>query len=206
MPNIDFIYMINLDQRPEKWAHSIHQLIPYDILPYRFSAINGWEDLTVEIINDVGLKFSMNGRGFHGDKLPHFKNRATSRFITSDRPILCTALPEEPIGCFLSHLSVLQDAYDRGFETIWVMEDDIEVCAIRMNFPFSSTRLIMKWKRELGRALYRQRMKRGDGAYIPCWSACRRPDITQCTLVNDFAIREVSAPFIALDYAMERIR
>jgi len=31
------------------------------------------------------------------------------------------------IGIILSHLSVLQDAYDAGYETIWVMEDDIEL-------------------------------------------------------------------------------
>ena len=27
----------------------------------------------------------------------------------------------------MSHLSILQHAYDAGFETIWVMEDDIQV-------------------------------------------------------------------------------
>jgi GR25 family glycosyltransferase involved in LPS biosynthesis len=31
------------------------------------------------------------------------------------------------IGIVLSHLSVLQDAYNSGYETIWVMEDDIEI-------------------------------------------------------------------------------
>ena len=31
------------------------------------------------------------------------------------------------IGCVLSHLSVLQDAIDSGYKTIWVMEDDVEV-------------------------------------------------------------------------------
>src|SRR5438309_6475026 len=31
------------------------------------------------------------------------------------------------IGIVLSHLSVLQDAYNSGYETVWVMEDDIEV-------------------------------------------------------------------------------
>lgn len=30
-------------------------------------------------------------------------------------------------GCALSHLSIFQDAYDTGYETIWVMEDDILV-------------------------------------------------------------------------------
>ena len=29
------------------------------------------------------------------------------------------------VGVFLSHISVLQDAWDRGFETIWICEDDV---------------------------------------------------------------------------------
>ena len=57
MRNIDFIYMINLDQRPEKYAMSLQYLSQYDIHPYRFSAINGWE-LSLEGILDVGLKFT----------------------------------------------------------------------------------------------------------------------------------------------------
>jgi GR25 family glycosyltransferase involved in LPS biosynthesis len=31
------------------------------------------------------------------------------------------------IGCTLSHLSVLSDAYTSGYKTIWVMEDDFRV-------------------------------------------------------------------------------
>jgi hypothetical protein len=45
--NIDFIYMINLDQRPEKWKLSVDQLAPYGITPCRFSAVNGWRRLTM---------------------------------------------------------------------------------------------------------------------------------------------------------------
>lgn len=30
------------------------------------------------------------------------------------------------LGCLLSHVSIIKDAYDRGFNIIWVFEDDIE--------------------------------------------------------------------------------
>ena len=56
MRNIDFIYMINLDKRPEKFAQSANELIQFGIIPCRFSAVNGWE-LSLETINDVGLKY-----------------------------------------------------------------------------------------------------------------------------------------------------
>ena len=39
----------------------------------------------------------------------------------------CHSLSRGSIGCLLSHLSILQDAYDAGYETIWVIEDDIRV-------------------------------------------------------------------------------
>ena len=53
--NIDYIYMINLDQRPGKFQKSCEQLHPYNIYPYRFSAVNGWE-LSLKSINNVGVK------------------------------------------------------------------------------------------------------------------------------------------------------
>lgn len=31
------------------------------------------------------------------------------------------------VGCFLSHISVLKNAYENGFNTIWVLEDDVEI-------------------------------------------------------------------------------
>lgn len=31
------------------------------------------------------------------------------------------------IGCLLSHLSIIHDAYKRNFQTIWIMEDDIDI-------------------------------------------------------------------------------
>ena len=40
--NVYFIYMINLDARPEKYALARRYLEAYAITPYRFSAVNGW--------------------------------------------------------------------------------------------------------------------------------------------------------------------
>ena len=34
MPGIDFIYMINLDKRPEKYARTMAALMPYNIYPW----------------------------------------------------------------------------------------------------------------------------------------------------------------------------
>ena len=53
---VDFIYLINLDQRPEKLQNCLTQLVNYQISVHRFPAIYGWA-LTLETFNDLGLKF-----------------------------------------------------------------------------------------------------------------------------------------------------
>lgn len=129
MRGIDFIYMINLDERPEKWQLSIDQLGRYGIIPYRFSAVNGWT-LSLEAINEVGLNFSplMEG-GFMGTSYPLDGDFTPSHEIIEHygQTYFCHCMARGTIGIVLSHLSVLRDAYDSGYETIWVMEDDIEV-------------------------------------------------------------------------------
>src|SRR5579872_6658983 len=57
MGPIDFIYVINLDERPEKFALTAGNLHLYGIYPYRFSAVNGWK-LSTAAINQLGVKFT----------------------------------------------------------------------------------------------------------------------------------------------------
>jgi hypothetical protein len=57
MKNIDFIYLINLDKRPERLQHCLSQLRPYGIYPYRFSAVNGYA-FKLEELNEMGIKLS----------------------------------------------------------------------------------------------------------------------------------------------------
>ena len=128
---IDFIYMINLDQRPEKLQRTLAQFKPYHINPYRFSAVYG-AGLSVEQINNIGVKFSPGMRG--GDLAVSFspeKNGAQEiKLLTDDcagSTFFFRTMTPGAIGCALSHLSVLQDAYDSGYQTVWVMEDDVEV-------------------------------------------------------------------------------
>ncbi len=177
--NIDFIYMINLDQRPEKFEMSIEQLHPFGIYPYRFSAVNGWE-LSLETINDVGVKYSPGMEGgfmatsylLGGDLKPHheiIKNYGQTYF--------CHCLARGTIGIALSHLSILQDAYDSGYETIWIMEDDIEV----VRDPRIVSDLIDKLDLVAGKGkwdvLFTDRdFISNSGEYTPCYGAAKRPN------------------------------
>ncbi len=177
--NIDFIYMINLDQRPEKFALASEQLHRYGIQPYRFSAVNGWE-LSLETINDVGLKYLPGMTPLFATAFPFEAEGSPSHeFMTQyGKTYFTWGMARGPIGIALSHLSVLKDAWDSGYETIWVMEDDIEV----MQDPNQISDLIDKLDALVGGknwdVLFTDIDYRGrDGNHLDAYGAPRRPDM-----------------------------
>lgn len=180
MRNIDFIYMINLDRRPQKFALSKQFLGKYGINPYRFSAVNGWE-LSLETINDVGLKYQpgmtpllattyveVDGKKIQSHE--YIKDLGKTYFVH--------CMPLGAIGCALSHISVLQDAYDSGYETIWVMEDDIEI----LDDPHRLSDLIDELDAAVGvnhwDVLFTDSDYRtGVDTHLPAYGAAKRPDM-----------------------------
>ncbi len=189
MRGIDFIYMINLDPRPEKWKMSINQLIPYEIEPYRFSAVNGWE-LSLEAINDVGLKLTpfmeggFMGTSYHLDG--HFEP-SHERLENYGQTYFCHCMARGTIGIALSHISVLKDAYDSGYETIWVMEDDIDVLRDPRIIPDLIDELDQVVGKENWDILFTDVDIRDQNGYhkSTIWAA-RRPDYPQSLPKNDF--------------------
>lgn len=178
MRNIDFIYTLNLDQRPEKFAKCTEQLNPYGIYPFRFSAVNGWE-LSLETINNVGLVYetSMDNSGWGTSYLPDGDGKPFHDIVhIPGRTYFCHCMGKGTIGIVLSHLSILQDAVDSGYQTIWVMEDDIQV----IQNPHMISDLIdkldalvdSKWD-----ILFTdQDTKDKNGNYVSCYSYAWRPN------------------------------
>jgi SAM-dependent methyltransferase len=129
MRNIDCVYMINLDARPEKYALARRYLEVHGITPYRFSAVNGWE-LSKRAIDEVGLRFRPGMTPLLATRYPsEVEAMVPSHEFMAEygKTYFMHCMPLGAIGCVLSHLSVLRDAWDCGYETVWVMEDDIEV-------------------------------------------------------------------------------
>lgn len=179
MRNIDFIYMINLDQRPEKFQSCADQLAIHGIYPYRFSAVNGWE-LSFETINDIGIKYQpwMAPDVMGTFYIPENNGAPEHAMINrTDRTFFSHCMGRGTIGIVLSHLSVLQDAFDSGYETIWVMEDDIEV----IRNPHIISDLIDALDNQVGHdgwdiLFTDQDTKNNQGNYVPCTSFARRPN------------------------------
>jgi len=179
MANIDYAYVINLDERPEKLQGTLQQLAPYNISPYRFSAINGWK-LSVEELNELGVVYSEEmpkdflattylpeNRGAPHDEIMHVLGRT----------YFCQHMSPGTIAINLSHLSILEDALKCGYNTIWVMEDDIEV----IQNPHKISPLIEKLDALVGAdgwdILFTDRDAKGqDGSYVLCLSAAPRPN------------------------------
>jgi len=178
--NIDFIYMINLDERPQKFEKSLQELFPYGITPYRFSAINGW-NLSLDTINQLGIKYeswmtnSISGTCY----LEENRGRPLHEQMREGRIYFSFDVALGAIGCALSHFSVLQDALDSGYQTIWVMEDDIEV----IQNPHLLSDRIDELDRAVGKGnwdiLFTDQDTKGqDGNYVPCFSHTPRPNFS----------------------------
>jgi GR25 family glycosyltransferase involved in LPS biosynthesis len=90
---IDYIYVINLDERSYKFDRCKYSLSEYGIQPYRFKAVNGWK-IDSDSLQAIKMRSGINGGG---------------------------------IGCYLSHLSVITDAYQSGYNVVWILEDDFEI-------------------------------------------------------------------------------
>ncbi len=213
MRNIDFIYMINLDKKPERWEKSSSLLLSYGINPLRFSAVNGW-NFTIDTINDLGVKYEpwmdpiikkgIKKNSHYWTKLeyfyPYFEGFPANSYFTTkqkstwgslldyssnsnfgsieNQTYFSFNLAPGQIGCVLSHLSVLQDAYDRGYKTIWILEDDIEIA----ENPHIISELIEELNNKVGYKnwdiLFTDRdIRHNDtGEYIECKSFAYRPN------------------------------
>lgn len=93
--NIDCIFVINLDRRPERWGKIENLCRKHKFCVNRFPAIDGWQ-LTDEDMKNLKGNYECQ-------------------------------LTKGMVGCLLSHVSILKEAFARGYNVIWVMEDDIEI-------------------------------------------------------------------------------
>ncbi|HSX12792.1 MAG TPA: glycosyltransferase family 25 protein [Chlamydiales bacterium] len=176
---IDFIYMINLEERPEKFERASLELSRYGIQPFRFSAVNGWK-LSTAAINEIGVKFtsSFNEQQFLGSIYREIEGKEYlgSEIIRSNGETFFTlGLSRGAMGIILSHLSILQDAYDSGYETIWIMEDDIEA----IEDPRQLSSLIQKLDTVISKwdILFTDTdTKDRQGNHVPCRSVAARPN------------------------------
>lgn len=199
--NIDFIYMINLDQRPEKFKQASQELQPYGIHPFRFSAVNGWE-LSIETINEVGLKYQPGMTSLFATSFPfEAGGRHSNGFMNEfGQAYFSHAMPRGSIGICLSHISILKDAWDSGYQLIWVLEDDV----VAVQDPRMVPELIDRLDALVGRANWDVLFtdpdtKSSDGSYIPAYGVSKRPDM-DCSYEERFSEKYTACEQISPDF------
>jgi GR25 family glycosyltransferase involved in LPS biosynthesis len=194
--NIDFIYLINLDERPEKLMPVLEMLAPFEITPCRFSAINGW-NLPLNVITDVGVQYEswMSNDRWGTFYFPEGDRIAEHEIVSAiGRTYFCHCLSFGAIGCVLSHLSILQDALDSGYETIWIMEDDIEIIQNPHLLSDRIEELDLTVGKEGWDILFTDRdTKNTEGYYVPCHSYAWKPNYTPSNTQRFAERRDISA-------------
>lgn len=124
---IDEIYLINLDFRSDRLNTVQNALHEYKISASRYPAIDGHK-IPIETLLDIAFQCP-----------PELSNHRWLTTPLKDGALIYTLLSKEAtpipvfsewmsigaVGCALSHLSLLKEAYELGYETIWVLEDDI---------------------------------------------------------------------------------
>ncbi len=129
--NIDAVYLINLDQRPDKLRSMRDKLAPFGVIPQRLPAIYGW-GLSQDVLQDIGLQFQPGMNGGRDMVYKPCLRPLEPREVPLDashygRACFHPRTTPGAIGCMLSHLSLLQDALDQQAQTIWILEDDVTV-------------------------------------------------------------------------------
>lgn len=121
----------------------LNEFRPFGIEFYRFPAIYGW-GLPLSVMDDLGVLFQPGMMEKAKESINYNGIILTDPRTTADPEIpgefhilgpqfygkncFSVSMKGGAIGCTLSHLSVLQDALDSGYQTIWVLEDDVKVC------------------------------------------------------------------------------
>lgn len=191
MRNIDFIYLINLDHRTEKLKMTLDQLTPYGITPLRFSAVNGWK-LSFQAIDDLGVQYQ---QGMGRPIATVFRHKDGEEYISFEvmkeegMTYYCHSLSRGAIGCFMSHLSILQDAYDSGYETIWIIEDDIQVVENPLKLSSLIDKLDALTGKEWDVLFTDNEIKGANGLPVPCGWVRPKPNFQRTEPVEYYTTR-----------------
>ena len=120
---IDFVYVINLATDSQEIYNKISELnFKNAVNFYEFPAVNGW-DLVEGKINSP-YQFTEASWWKLPDNPKEPQNDWWSRNLT----------PGE-IGCALSHYSVIEGAYNSGYENVLILEEDFKVWNHYEKFP-----------------------------------------------------------------------
>lgn len=125
---IDTIYIINLDARVEKLEKSFNQLKQFNIQAHRLSAIDG-RNLSNADIEKSSVIFK---KGMQESRWAQNLAQDQTSFVylnekAYEKPVASVFLKRGALGCTLSHLTLIKNAYEQNLSRILILEDDFKI-------------------------------------------------------------------------------
>ena len=134
IPGIDFVYVINLKKRPEKWQKCLNHLIQKDIEAQRIEAVDGSLlnlDMVASLTPNLNPSYIKKGKpGFFDQNLKWTKydQKKIKKLESANQKFVYSKMNTKGhLGAAFSHLTILKDAIDSGYENILVLEDDFQI-------------------------------------------------------------------------------
>jgi GR25 family glycosyltransferase involved in LPS biosynthesis len=128
---IDCIYCINLDVREDKWLAMEQRLSNQGLRANRFSAINGWKEITREQIKAIQKPYKAHlTKGRIGCLLSHLsilkdaENRNFNRILILEDDVNFTCDMKD-LSSYLEKLSSLDPEWDIVFLDDWTLAKDL---------------------------------------------------------------------------------
>ena len=128
IPGVDFIYVITA-KKCHRFNDLMRSFSKYGINPYRFTAFSA-KDLYANTMYRTCLRGKRGWREFEGNRLV----ARGGKFVFDSRK-MCN--PKEgyvnrkmsikSLSRALSHISIIRDALESGYETIWIMDSATEI-------------------------------------------------------------------------------
>lgn len=156
--------------------------------------VSGMEPIDCVYVINLDLRFEqwermqalLQERGIHANRVTAINGwelpKETAKELAGPYPV---QLQGGALGCLLSHVSIYKDAFDRGFKTIWVMEDDVEFLGDIREIPTylkTLTQVDPEWgifytdfeSRDdvNGYFMFHNEIKRPDQKLNPSWYYC----------------------------------
>jgi GR25 family glycosyltransferase involved in LPS biosynthesis len=180
---IDRLTLINLNRRPEKLKASLAELAPYGLVPDRLAAVDG-KMLAPGVVSQMGVRYDPRMLCFMATRYrDHSAGKHAGKEVheiihPSAQTWLVHCASRMQIGCYLSHLSAIWEAYWSGSHRLWVLEDDIRV----VRDPRSITEAIADLEALVGSDGWDMLFtdldhKNREGHVVACSGYAMRPDL-----------------------------
>ena len=128
MAKIDFIYIIT-NKRCHRFDDLMRSFKKYNVTPYRFTSF-GKKDLTSDLMFRTCVRGCRKFGQLTANKLVYTSGEfkfATRKMCSNESGYVNRGMSQRQLARSLSHISIIKDALDSGYENIWIMDSGTQL-------------------------------------------------------------------------------